>query len=52
MKDMQLTTFTELGLNADVLGVVANDVARKDIERYGYSASQGQRGWLSELTGR
>jgi Mrp family chromosome partitioning ATPase/capsular polysaccharide biosynthesis protein len=46
---MQLLTRTA---NAPILGVVANDVARKDIERYGYSASQGKRGWLSGLTGR
>ncbi len=32
---------------APILGVVANDVPRKDLERYGFVASHGARRWLS-----
>jgi polysaccharide biosynthesis transport protein len=37
--------------SSPVLGVVANGVAGKDSERYGFSASSG-RSWPGKLTGR
>jgi Mrp family chromosome partitioning ATPase len=37
--------------SAPVLGMVANCVAAKDIERYGFSTSQGRR-WPGKLIGR
>ncbi|MGO9321425.1 MAG: Wzz/FepE/Etk N-terminal domain-containing protein [Solirubrobacteraceae bacterium] len=33
--------------SAPILGVVANDVPRADLERYGFVASRGARRWLS-----
>ena len=36
--------------SAPVLGIVANGVAQKDIQRYGFSTYSG-RGWRSRLTG-
>jgi Mrp family chromosome partitioning ATPase/capsular polysaccharide biosynthesis protein len=38
--------------SAPVLGTVANSVARTDVERYGFSATPGRRGWLGKLLGR
>jgi Mrp family chromosome partitioning ATPase len=37
--------------SAPILGVVANGVAQREIEKYGFSASS-RRGWLSRLIGR
>ena len=38
--------------SAPVLGVVANGVSPKDIERYGISVGSGRRGWSAILTRR
>jgi Mrp family chromosome partitioning ATPase/capsular polysaccharide biosynthesis protein len=38
--------------NASVLGVVANDVSRADMQRYGFSLGYTHRGWLGRLLGR
>jgi Mrp family chromosome partitioning ATPase len=38
--------------SASVLGVVANDVTRADMQRYGFSLGYTHRGWLGRLLGR
>jgi Mrp family chromosome partitioning ATPase/capsular polysaccharide biosynthesis protein len=46
---MQILTRTP---SAPVLGVVANDVSRADLERYGFYSTQRERRWLGKLFGR
>jgi succinoglycan biosynthesis transport protein ExoP len=38
--------------SAPVIGVVANGVARKDMEKYGISSGRGERRWAAKLIGR
>lgn len=38
--------------SAPILGVVANDVSRTDMERYGFSLGYGRRGWVGRILGR
>jgi polysaccharide biosynthesis transport protein len=38
--------------SARILGVVANDVARTDMERYGLSLGYGRRSWFARILGR
>ncbi|HEY0515866.1 MAG TPA: hypothetical protein VGD00_01990, partial [Solirubrobacteraceae bacterium] len=38
--------------SAPVLGVVANAVRRRDIQRYGFSSGTGQRAWPLSMLGR
>ena len=38
--------------SAPILGVVANGVSAKDIQRYGMAAGRIERGWLGRLMGR
>lgn len=38
--------------SARILGVVANEVARTDMERYGLSLGYGRRSWFARILGR
>jgi Mrp family chromosome partitioning ATPase/capsular polysaccharide biosynthesis protein len=38
--------------SAPILGVVANDVSRGELDRYGFYSTQRRRGWLGGLIGR
>jgi Mrp family chromosome partitioning ATPase len=46
---MQVLTQTP---SAPILGVVANDVSRADLERYGFYSTQREHRWLPKLIGR